>query len=113
MGGCEGEQSDEDDSIPGPRKRKAKQLLLEDEDTQPLTVGTQPVEMVEDKESNDEDLFPGPRKKKCLETGKAATCSIRRKVQFKHSFSCHENTIDNKEKWPEMMESSGPSRDGE
>ncbi|XP_023282149.1 mediator of DNA damage checkpoint protein 1 [Seriola lalandi dorsalis] len=50
MGACEGEQSDEEDSILVPRKRKAKALQLEEEQTQPLTISevstveTQPLE---------------------------------------------------------------------
>ncbi|XP_022612277.1 mediator of DNA damage checkpoint protein 1 [Seriola dumerili] len=50
MGACEGEQSDEEDSILVPRKRKARALQLEEEQTQPLTISevstveTQPLE---------------------------------------------------------------------
>ncbi|XP_071325322.1 mediator of DNA damage checkpoint protein 1 isoform X2 [Trachinotus anak] len=64
MGLCEGEQSEEEDSIPGPRKRRAKALQLEEEQTQPLTTETQPIVTGEDEESDDEDLIPGPRKRK-------------------------------------------------
>ncbi|XP_070768643.1 mediator of DNA damage checkpoint protein 1 [Enoplosus armatus] len=59
--------SDDEDSIPGLRKRKAKQLWLEEESTKTLTnselsaVQTQPGE---DGESDEEDSIPGPRKRK-------------------------------------------------
>ncbi|XP_049903252.1 mediator of DNA damage checkpoint protein 1 [Epinephelus moara] len=64
------EESDDEDSIPGPRKRKAKQLRIEDEQTQTLTnselsvFATQPMEMAEDGESDEEDLIPGPRRRR-------------------------------------------------
>ncbi|XP_073342124.1 mediator of DNA damage checkpoint protein 1 isoform X2 [Pagrus major] len=64
------EESDEEDSIPGPRKRKAKQLHLEEEETQRFTnselsaVETQPMDTGKDTESDDEDSFPVPRKRK-------------------------------------------------
>ncbi|XP_034409616.1 mediator of DNA damage checkpoint protein 1 isoform X2 [Cyclopterus lumpus] len=64
------QESDVEDSIPGPRKRKAKQLWLEDEQTQTLTnselstVETQPMDTGEDGESDEEDLIPGPRKRR-------------------------------------------------
>ncbi|XP_033497127.2 mediator of DNA damage checkpoint protein 1 [Epinephelus lanceolatus] len=64
------EESDDEDSLPGPRKRKAKQLRIEDEQTQTLTnselsgVATQPMEMAEDGEGDEEDLIPGPRRRR-------------------------------------------------
>ncbi|XP_068425951.1 mediator of DNA damage checkpoint protein 1 isoform X2 [Clinocottus analis] len=64
------EESDVEDSIPGPQKRNTKQLGLEDEQTQTLTnselstVGTQPMDTGEDGESDEEDSIPGPRKRR-------------------------------------------------
>nr|XP_046255076.1 mediator of DNA damage checkpoint protein 1 isoform X2 [Scatophagus argus] len=65
------ESDDEDDSVHGPRKRKAKPLQFEEEETQRLTnsdlsvVETQPMDTGEDRESDDEDdPVPGPRKRK-------------------------------------------------
>ncbi|XP_029307562.1 mediator of DNA damage checkpoint protein 1-like isoform X6 [Cottoperca gobio] len=66
----EDEESDDEDSTPGPQKRKAKQLWFEDEQTQTLTnselsiVETQPKRKGEDGESDEEDLIPGPRKRR-------------------------------------------------
>ncbi|XP_037639905.1 mediator of DNA damage checkpoint protein 1 isoform X2 [Sebastes umbrosus] len=62
-------ESDEEDSIPGPRKRRAKPLQLEEE-SQPLTssevsaVETQPMGACEGEQSDEEDSTPGPRKRK-------------------------------------------------
>lgn len=64
MATCE---DDDEDSMPGPRKRKAKQLHLEEEETQPVTdselstAETQPIATCDD---DDEDSMPGPRKRK-------------------------------------------------
>ncbi|XP_070821804.1 mediator of DNA damage checkpoint protein 1 isoform X2 [Chaetodon trifascialis] len=64
------DESDEEDVIQGPRKRKAKPLQLEEEQTQMFTnselsaVETQPVDSGECEESDEEDSFPGPRKRK-------------------------------------------------
>ncbi|XP_054477540.1 LOW QUALITY PROTEIN: mediator of DNA damage checkpoint protein 1 [Anoplopoma fimbria] len=64
------EESDDEDSITAPRKRKAKQLRLEDEQTQTLTnselstAATQPMETGEDGESDEEDFIPSPRKRR-------------------------------------------------
>ncbi|CAI5663737.1 unnamed protein product [Oreochromis niloticus] len=64
MATCE---DDDEDSMPGPRKRKAKQLHLEEEETQPVTdselstAETQPIAACDD---DDEDSMPGPRKRK-------------------------------------------------
>ncbi|KAI9515341.1 hypothetical protein NQZ68_026074 [Dissostichus eleginoides] len=73
------EESDDEDLIAGPRKRKAKQLWLDEEQTQtlsnselsleaqPMHMGvseTQPMHTSEDEESDDEDSMPGPRKRK-------------------------------------------------
>ncbi|CAK6966266.1 mediator of DNA damage checkpoint protein 1 [Scomber scombrus] len=64
------EESDDEDSIPGPQKRKAKQLRLEEEETQMLVnsersaAETQPIDTCDDKESDDVDSIPGPRKKR-------------------------------------------------
>ncbi|KAM6935918.1 mediator of DNA damage checkpoint protein 1 isoform 2-T2 [Lycodopsis pacificus] len=64
------EESDVGDSIPGPRKSKAKQLWLEDEQTQTLTnselstVEAQPMATGEDGESDEEELTSGPRKRR-------------------------------------------------
>ncbi|XP_045900642.1 mediator of DNA damage checkpoint protein 1 [Micropterus dolomieu] len=63
-------ESDNEDSIPGPRKGKAKPPQLEEEQTQPLTsfelsaVETQPMLTGEDGESDDEDSILGPHKRK-------------------------------------------------
>ncbi|KAM4580954.1 mediator of DNA damage checkpoint protein 1 isoform 2-T6 [Odontesthes bonariensis] len=67
----ESEDSDDEDSFPGPRKRMAKPLQLEEEQTQPLTCPlpeTQPMVFCEDDESDEEDsmLFPRKRKAKQL-----------------------------------------------
>ncbi|XP_031708509.1 mediator of DNA damage checkpoint protein 1 isoform X2 [Anarrhichthys ocellatus] len=64
------EESDVEDSIPGPRKSKAKQLWLEDEQTQTLTnselstIEAQPMATGEDGESDEEELTSGPRKRR-------------------------------------------------
>ncbi|XP_042345369.1 mediator of DNA damage checkpoint protein 1 [Plectropomus leopardus] len=64
------EESDDEDSIPGPLKRKVKQLRIEDEQTQTSTnselsaVASQPRDTGEDGESDDEDSIPGPRKRR-------------------------------------------------
>ncbi|XP_040900076.1 mediator of DNA damage checkpoint protein 1 isoform X2 [Toxotes jaculatrix] len=66
----ENEESDDEDSMAGPRKRKAKQLRLDEEQTQTLTnselsvVQTQPVDTGEDGESDEEDSIPVFRKRK-------------------------------------------------
>ncbi|KAM3613875.1 uncharacterized protein V6R79_006421 [Siganus canaliculatus] len=63
------EESNDEDSIPGPRKRKAKRLHLEDEQTQALddpetsSVETQPM-LSAHGEDQDEDLIPGPRRRR-------------------------------------------------
>ncbi|XP_059194665.1 mediator of DNA damage checkpoint protein 1 isoform X2 [Centropristis striata] len=64
------EDSDVEDSIPGPRKRKAKQLRLEDERSQTLTnselsaAATQPMDAGEDEQSDEEDSIPVIRKRR-------------------------------------------------
>ncbi|XP_044064778.1 mediator of DNA damage checkpoint protein 1 isoform X2 [Siniperca chuatsi] len=58
------EESDDEDLILGPRKRKAKPLQLEEEQTQPLISSeTQPMATSGNEES-DEDSILGPRKRK-------------------------------------------------
>lgn len=65
MATCE---DDDEDSMPGPRKRKAKQLHLEEEETQPVAdselsiAETLPMATCDD--DDDEDSMPGPRKRK-------------------------------------------------
>ncbi|KAI3361170.1 hypothetical protein L3Q82_013366 [Scortum barcoo] len=64
------EESDSEDSILGPRKRKAKQLRLEEEETQTLRnselygVETQPTDTGEHGDSDEEDSIVGQRKRK-------------------------------------------------
>ncbi|XP_076592542.1 uncharacterized protein LOC143324167 isoform X2 [Chaetodon auriga] len=64
------DESDEEDAVQGPRKRKAKPLQLEEEQTETLTnselsaVATQPVYTGEPGESDEEDSFPGLQKRK-------------------------------------------------
>ncbi len=66
----EHEESDEEDSIPGPRKRKAKPLPLEEESTQSLTCSevsvaeTQPMATGGCEQNDDEDSVPLLRKRK-------------------------------------------------
>ncbi|XP_072250065.1 mediator of DNA damage checkpoint protein 1 [Leuresthes tenuis] len=61
------EEGDDEGSFPGPRKRMAKPLQLEEEQTQPLTCSlaeTQPMVFCEDDESDEEDSMLIPRKRK-------------------------------------------------
>ncbi|KAM7383258.1 hypothetical protein PAMP_002928 [Pampus punctatissimus] len=65
------EESDDEDSIPGPRKKsKAKPLQFEDEQTQPLTGSVVPSDEIEavvtgeDMENDDEELIISQRKRK-------------------------------------------------
>ncbi|XP_040021602.2 mediator of DNA damage checkpoint protein 1 isoform X2 [Gasterosteus aculeatus] len=59
------EDGDVGDSLPGPRKRKAKQLQTQTPANSELSTGeTQPVETCEDSESDEEDSAPGPRKRR-------------------------------------------------
>ncbi|XP_070692158.1 mediator of DNA damage checkpoint protein 1 [Pempheris klunzingeri] len=74
------EDTDDEDLIPGPRKRKAKPLQLEEEQTQPLTSSdlspvetqpkhvnvdeTQPTATSGNEESDFGDSSPGPRKRR-------------------------------------------------
>ncbi|KAM6909638.1 mediator of DNA damage checkpoint protein 1 [Xenentodon cancila] len=64
---CENDQTDAEDSTQVPRKRKAKQLHIEEEETQQLTnsefsvAETQPMAVSED---DDADSMIGPRKRK-------------------------------------------------
>ncbi|XP_035528453.1 mediator of DNA damage checkpoint protein 1 [Morone saxatilis] len=63
-------ESDEEELILGPRKRKVKPLQFEEDQTQTLTnsqlssVETQPMDTGEHGESDEEDSIPGPRKRK-------------------------------------------------
>uniref|UniRef100_A0A3Q1FCT2 Mediator of DNA damage checkpoint 1 n=1 Tax=Acanthochromis polyacanthus TaxID=80966 RepID=A0A3Q1FCT2_9TELE len=61
-------EDSDDDSFPGPRKRKAKPLQLSEEQTQCLidsnADGSQATVKSEDDESGDMDLMPGPKKQK-------------------------------------------------
>lgn len=51
-------ESDQEDSFPGQRKRKAQQLQSEDEQTQPLTSSEQPLVETQPLQSADEDQAP-------------------------------------------------------
>uniref|UniRef100_A0A3P8R9Y2 Mediator of DNA damage checkpoint protein 1 n=1 Tax=Astatotilapia calliptera TaxID=8154 RepID=A0A3P8R9Y2_ASTCA len=60
----EGQQSDEEDVIACTRKRKAKPLQLEEEQTQPLTSADVETPAVVTGKCDDKDSIPGPRKRK-------------------------------------------------
>uniref|UniRef100_A0A665VSG8 Mediator of DNA damage checkpoint protein 1 n=1 Tax=Echeneis naucrates TaxID=173247 RepID=A0A665VSG8_ECHNA len=59
-GECKGGQSDEEDLPPRPRNRKARRLQIEEEQTQPVAIETQPIVTSEEEERNNENLIPGP-----------------------------------------------------
>ncbi|XP_039973404.1 mediator of DNA damage checkpoint protein 1 isoform X2 [Xiphias gladius] len=77
---CDFEESDDENSIPGPKKSQARPLQLKEEqqqpliiselsivETQPMQIGaaeTQPIATSENEESDDGDSMPGPRKRK-------------------------------------------------
>ncbi|XP_023127343.2 mediator of DNA damage checkpoint protein 1 isoform X1 [Amphiprion ocellaris] len=90
------EESD-DDSLPGPRRRKAKPLQLSEEQTQCLidsnADGSQATAISEDHESGDMDLKPGPKKQKTKQLEEETQPLTSSEVSTVESQSLHTNSL--------------------
>uniref|UniRef100_A0A3P8SUG9 Mediator of DNA damage checkpoint protein 1 n=1 Tax=Amphiprion percula TaxID=161767 RepID=A0A3P8SUG9_AMPPE len=90
------EESD-DDSFPGPRRRKAKPLQLSEEQTQCLidsnADGSQATAISEDHESGDMDLKPGPKKQKTKQLEEETQPLTSSEVSTVESQSLHTNSL--------------------
>ncbi|KAF7670137.1 hypothetical protein LDENG_00049770 [Lucifuga dentata] len=115
---CEDDESDDEESFPGLRKRKAKPLQTEEE-TQSLTcselptVETQPMTVpYEADESDDEDSILGPRKRKAkrLQFDKEATQPLANSEVSATEAQLMQNDEDNNEKGENVAKAPSPKR---